>query len=286
MVDYTDPAPVVAEDKFESSRKGIPIDLNPMVSYWVDRFRFESRDWLQGALRRCGVYKYAQQVLLKRAALPIELVYLPLIESGCMSLSRSPKDAVGHWQFIKGTAVRYGLKVNEAIDERRDPLKSTMAASHYIRDLYNVFQNWYLTLAAYNLGEVRVLAAVMKGNTRDFWKLCEKNLLPRETQEYVPKFLAAIFLGENAQAYSLPSEDTFKTLPEIESVTLRGPFTITELSRKIGLSKEWVTRLNPQFISDSVPANVASIDAWFPKGFGRKALLALDGEFPVKRAQK
>ena len=105
------------------------------------------------------------------------------------------------WQFIRGTAKRYDLTVNRFVDERRDPIRSTEAASKYLRDLYNVFNSWPLAMAAYNCGERRVLSAIMRGNTRSFWELREKKLLQPETREYVPKILAAISLGENVEKH-------------------------------------------------------------------------------------
>ena len=127
-----------------------------------------------------------------REGLPEDLVYLAMIESGFTPHAVSWANAVGPWQFISDTGRRYSLRIDKWIDERRDPIKSTVAAALYLKELYSLFNNdWYLAAAGYNAGENKILRAIGKYNTRDFWEMSKGSYLKRETKEYVPKLLAA-----------------------------------------------------------------------------------------------
>ncbi len=142
--------------------------------------------------------------ILKEQGMPQELFLVGLIESGYYTKARSHASALGPWQFMKGTAIRYGLKVNRYTDERSDLEKSTVAAAHYYKDLYNIFGSWELALCAYNAGEYRIINAIRKGNTRDYLTLVRQKLIPLETVMYIPKLEAARELINNNQKYNLP----------------------------------------------------------------------------------
>lgn len=142
--------------------------------------------------------------ILRENGMPQELFLVGLIESGYYTRAKSHASAVGPWQFVKGTAVRYGLKVSRKVDERQNLEKATLAAVHYFKDLYNIFGSWELALCAYNAGEYRVINAIRKGNTRDYLSLVRKKLLPAETVMYVPKIEAARELIRNYQKHDLP----------------------------------------------------------------------------------
>ncbi|MBI3697627.1 MAG: lytic transglycosylase domain-containing protein [Acidobacteria bacterium] len=126
---------------------------------------------------------------------PLDVLWVGLVESGYNPLARSPKNAAGIWQLIPETAARYGLSVNGR-DDRSDPAQATRAAARHLRFLHQTFGDWLLALAAYNAGEQRVAAAIERAGARDFWQLARLGLLPRETQDYVPAVLAARLLGE------------------------------------------------------------------------------------------
>src|SRR5262249_24326227 len=133
--------------------------------------------------------------------LPAELAYLPLIESGYRPQAVSPAGAVGPWQFIPETGRRYGLRIDSLVDERRDPIKSTQAASQYLKDLHEMFGDWELSLAAYNTGEYRVARILQDKNVEDYWDMRDRGYLPSETSNYVPKFLAAVQIARAPQEY-------------------------------------------------------------------------------------
>jgi len=158
-------------------------------------------------LARSKQYLPMIRKVFQRQGLPLDLVYLPLIESGFNPRARSPKEAVGLWQFVADTARRYGLKVNADVDERCDPEKSTQAAARYLEDLYHQFGCWYLAAAGYNAGEKRVEGVLNRHGTRDFWIMARSRWLPQETCNYVPQLIAATLIAKSPQKYGLPPVD-------------------------------------------------------------------------------
>jgi hypothetical protein len=169
---------------------------HPVVANFIEYFTGGSgaKHW-QASRSRLEAYRALIEQVFDQEGLPRELLWVGLIESGYNPLARSPKNAVGIWQFIPETAEAFGLRI-EGPDERSDPAKSTRAAARYLKLLYARFGDWPLALAAYNAGERTVQEAVRKGQTTDFWRLADAGLLPRETQAYVPAVLAAQYLGE------------------------------------------------------------------------------------------
>lgn len=167
------------------SKKDIDVKI---AKKWFDHYYAKGSEDFQSAFERGDQYKKSIELVLKRYQVPVDFYYLAMTESYFNNHARSHKEAVGLWQFIPSTAENYGLIVSEQIDERRHPIKSTIAAAKYLRDLHNIFQDWTLAAAAYNCGEYRVLRAIKKGGTRSFAKLAEMKLLPDETINYVSKF--------------------------------------------------------------------------------------------------
>ncbi len=182
----------------------LPMVLNEPVQAYLRTFSGSQKGNFQAALARSGRYLPMIRQVFQEYGLPQDLVYVALVESGFSPWARSPKEAVGMWQFIEGTARRYGLKVDEQVDERRDPEKSTRAAARYLRDLYQQFGCWYLAAAGYNAGEKRVEGVVNRHDTRDFWTMAQKKLLPQETCNYVPQLIAAALIAKNPGRYGFP----------------------------------------------------------------------------------
>jgi hypothetical protein len=158
------------------------------------------------------------ELALVKEKIPKELYYLAMIESGFVLNATSDAKAVGIWQLIDSTARRYGLRVDDKVDERYDPYKSTKAAVQYLKDLHNVYQSWPLAIAAYNSGERRVLNAIMSNNGRDFWEISKKKLLPQETIDYVPKFMAALIIGEDLERFAIDQNLFFKNSRKLAMV--------------------------------------------------------------------
>jgi membrane-bound lytic murein transglycosylase D len=164
------------------------------VHQFMGFFSGPARSFYSESFERLEKYRAMISEVFGREGVPADLIWIGLIESGYNSQARSPRDAVGMWQLTRETATAYGLIVRRGIDERTDAAKSTVAAARFLRHLYSVFQDWNLVLAAYNSGEDRVLKAIARTATHDFWDLARNNLLPQETRDYVPAVLAAIEL--------------------------------------------------------------------------------------------
>jgi membrane-bound lytic murein transglycosylase D len=183
----------------------IPLVLNgPVRVYLVS---FAKSENFRASLARAQQYLPMIRRVFQHRGLPQDLIYLPLIESGFNPRARSPKEAVGLWQFVAETARRYGLKVDAEVDERCDPEKSTRAAAHYLEDLYRQFGCWYLAAAGYNAGEKQVEEVSRRYGTRDFWTMARSRWLPQETCNYVPQLIAATLIAKFPQKYGLTPSD-------------------------------------------------------------------------------
>lgn len=180
-------------------------DINPAVEYWMNYYSADpvGRRTMTIGIERSSNYLEMARAEFRNAGVPEDLVWLAFVESVWNPKAISPAAAGGIWQFIRPTATDYGLKVQNGNDERADPLKQTRVAAIYLRDLYTIFGDWALAMAAYNSGEPRVMGAIVKNGRADFWDLCDKQLLPKETRDYVPKILAAIKIVSRAEEYGL-----------------------------------------------------------------------------------
>lgn len=208
--------------------------------------------------------------ILAEHNLPKELFYVGLIESGYNTRIRSRANAVGPWQFVKGTATPYGMRVDRSLDERRSIYKATHAAARYFKDLYNIFGSWELALCAYNKGEYGIIRAIRKGNTRDYRELVRKKLLPKETIYYIPKIAAARHIVNNREKYGYPSFTTQKKEGKVYSHasyrTMYKSFNWKKVAKKLGISKRAMLELNPDFKKASIYVSSRNpIEIYIPK---------------------
>ncbi len=213
------------ESDLKSTAHDVPIPLNPKVLSYVDLFQGRLRDWFQAALHRSAPYMPMIQDSLRAQGLPLDLAYIPIVESAFRTEALSRAKAKGFWQLMRGTAVEQGLKYDWYVDERSSPEKSTPAAARYLRILNRQFKgDWHLALASYNGGPGTVQRAVRRRGVADFWPLAEmRRALPRETREYVPMVLAAMVIGRNPAQYGFSVE---AAAPEpTDTVTVKGPWT-------------------------------------------------------------
>jgi hypothetical protein len=197
--------------------------LHPAVAGFVRYFQGPGLKSYQASVRRLGEYRPIIQRILHEEGLPVDLMWIGLVESGYDPSAKSPKDALGIWQLIPETAVTFGLKPvglrTVQRDERTDPEKSTRTAARYLKWLYGRFGDWTLALAAYNAGERRVQSAIDQAHDRNFWHLAASGMLPRETQAYVPAVLAAQSLGEESitgEGLSAFYDDATKRTAKVE----------------------------------------------------------------------
>jgi membrane-bound lytic murein transglycosylase D len=203
--------------------------------------------------RKCGRYVPAVQAELARAGLPIDLVWMSLIESGHNPTIRSPAGAAGLWQFIPESARFYGLTVDRWVDERLDPLRSTQAAAVYLSDLYQRFGTWELVMAAYNMGHYGLTRAIRKYNTNDFWRLARlEAALPWETALYVPKVLAIAIVMTNKVAFGL-GDITPDPALSFDTVYVPAGVPLASIAEQAGLAEDVIAALNPQYLSERTP---------------------------------
>jgi hypothetical protein len=183
----------------------IVYDTNPAIDRWVNWYTATpgGRRTMTIGIERSSAYLRMARAEFRKAGLPEDLVWLAHVESVWNPNAVSPAAAGGLWQFIPKTAIEYGLTVASGNDERTNPLKQTRVAAEYLHDLYTIFGDWALAMAAYNTGEPRVMEAIVKNGRANFWELYERQLLPKETRDYVPKILAAIKVADLANSYGL-----------------------------------------------------------------------------------
>jgi len=229
----------------------IPLVINDAVAKNLRYFQEGIPDRFQSYLDRFHHYKEVVEPIFREFGLPTELMYLALVESGFNPRAFSRARASGPWQFMKATGRMYKLNVNWYVDERRDPIKSTVAAAHHLRDLYDRFGSWPLALAAYNAGSGKVSRAIRKTGTRDFWKIRRTWYIRRETKEYVPRFIAATLIAKNPTAYGFlaPKGDRH----EFEEVLIGKPVQLSAITKQTGISFEELKRLNPELRRNIVP---------------------------------
>lgn len=192
---------------------------------------------------------------LERYGVPLELKYLPVIESALNARATSRAGAAGLWQFMVGTGRLYGLEINSLVDERRDPLKSSDAAARYLRDLYNIYHDWHLVIAAYNCGPGNVAKAVRYagGGKKDYWQIYP--YLPRETRSYVPIFIAANYVMNYYDKHNMcPVEPTVTVATDTIMVDKR--INLQQVADILDISMEELRFMNPQYRQDIVPGNI------------------------------
>lgn len=199
--------------------------LRPIIGDFVRYFQGPGAKSYRASVSRLQGYRPMMARVLREEGLPVDLVWIGLVESGYDPAARSPKNALGIWQLMPETAMQFGLDLSQR-DERTDAEKSTRAAARYLKFLYGRFGDWALTLAAYNAGERRVQSAMERAQSRDFWRLSAAGVLPRETQAYVPAVLAAQFLGEGRviEDGSRAHDDATRSAAKVELA----PFSLSQ----------------------------------------------------------
>ncbi len=244
----------------------IPIEINENVEMWIRYFQGRGRPHMERYLARSTRYEALMKKVLRDNKLPEDLFYIALIESGFTSSARSTASAVGYWQFIRGTGKRYKLEINKLIDERRDPVLATQAAAEYFKDLFQIFDSWYLSMAAYNVGEGRVLKVVKKYKTHDFWELSRnKRALPRETDNYVPKYIAAKLIAKNPDKYGFEGID-YMTPIEFDYLTFDQPVNLKLMAEKMNINYEDFKDLNPKYKGEIAPLADGKLNLRIPPG--------------------
>ncbi|MDD5153264.1 MAG: LysM peptidoglycan-binding domain-containing protein [Desulfovibrionales bacterium] len=230
----------------------IPITINSRVEYFLNYFQTEKRRVFRNWLARSTRYVPRMREILRENGLPEDLVYLAMIESGFNVGAYSPAQACGPWQFIKETGGRYGLKVNDWLDERRDPEKATRAAANYLKDLYQEFGCWYLAAAGYNAGENKVRRGISTYETTDFWEMCDYDLFAKETKDYVPQMIAAAIMAKNPEKYGFTDVEYQQPVP-CAKVPVPPQTDLKAVALACRLDDKSIKEINPELRRDCTP---------------------------------
>lgn len=244
----------------------VPIPQNSRVLSYVELFQGRLRDYIQESLTRGTKYLPMIQEVFRGEGLPLDLAYIPIIESGFKTNALSRASAKGPWQFMKATAIEQGLKHDWYIDERSDPEKATIAAAKYLKRLHKLFDgDWHLVLAAYNGGMGRVQRAIGRAGVSDFWRLsASSRYLPRETREYVPLILAAIIVARNPAQYGFEIEA--EPPMQYDSVTVPRPIDLRRVAEWTGSSIDDIQALNPELRRWTTPLKATNYEIKVPPG--------------------
>jgi len=227
---------------------------NNQVRQFIDLYAYKKRELTSRILGLSELYFPLFEEQLDKYNMPLELKYLAVIESALNPTANSRAGAKGLWQFMYGTGKVYGLKVTSLVDDRYDPYKSTIAACEHLKDLYDIYGNWSLALAAYNSGAGNVNKAIRRsGGHKNFWVIYP--FLPRETRSYVPAFIAASYVLTYADAHKIKPMEPEVLHYEIDTVTIRDILTFEQISSVLHIPREELAFLNPEYKQGIIPAS-------------------------------
>ncbi|MBI3357623.1 MAG: transglycosylase SLT domain-containing protein, partial [Nitrospirae bacterium] len=252
----------------------IPVVIDPSVRSHIHFFNTSIRSRFEQWLVRLSRYRPLVENIFAEFNLPSDLVYLSLVESGFNPYAFSRAKATGPWQFMKGTGKLYGLRIDHYVDERRDPIKSTVAAARYLRDLYDLFGTWPLAMAAYNAGEGKVMRALHKAQVETFSDISRSKLIRQETKQYVPRIMAATVIARNPDQYGFSQEPVAPH--QFEEVVVGRPLHFRAIANTTGIPYEELRLLNPELRRDATPPGDSTYHLKVPVGTSTKVMQQLD----------
>jgi membrane-bound lytic murein transglycosylase D len=236
----------------------IKVPYNPRVKGFIDYFTVRNREYTRTMLKRRDVYFPLFEKYLAKYGIPDDLKYLSIVESGLNPKAISRAGAAGLWQFMPSTGRIYRLNQNWYVDERLDPEKATEAACRYLKQLYGMFGDWQLALAAYNAGPGNVNKAIRRsGGKKDFWEVY--NHLPKETRSYVPQFAAVMYVMQYAEEHNLlPEEHEYLYTMQVDTVHLNRFMSLEALEAQLNLCSGELEYLNPELVRKAIPENAGT----------------------------
>lgn len=249
--------PTFTTEEYQERLRRLPVVMempyNSVVQKFIDQYSGRLRRTVSYALGAGNFYIPIFEEALDYYGLPLELKYLPVIESALEPKAKSSAGAVGLWQFMLATGKRYDLKVNSLIDERQDPYKSSWAAARYLRDLYKIYRDWNLVIAAYNCGPTNVNKAIHRANgVRDYWAIYP--YLPSETRGYVPAFIAANYIMNYYCEHNICPMKT-KIPITTDTVTIMRDLHMQQVAELCNIDVEAIQALNPQYRTQLIPGS-------------------------------
>lgn len=285
-----DQLPTYTPAEMKQRMKMIPaimaMDYNTDVQAFIDLFAFRKRDFMTKILASSQIYFPLFEAELDKNHMPDELKYLPVIESALNPQAVSPAGATGLWQMMYTTGKMMGLDGNSYYDERRDPVKSTKGGVKYLKQLYDLYGDWPLALAAYNSGPGYVNKAIARsGGVKNFWAI--KNMLPAETRSYVPTFLAVAYVMHYHKDYKLVSAEPRRELYAVDTIMVQGKVTLKHIAQTLGMAVEELQFLNPSLKAGIVPLTPNGFPLNIPVNYfasfeAKKDILMNDPELTVQ----
>jgi membrane-bound lytic murein transglycosylase D len=241
-----------AQAEIKSTHSDLPLMMTDQVAGFISYFSNRGRGTFERAFARSGRYHDMMVSILKQEGVPQDLIYLAQAESGFHPLAVSRAGARGIWQFMGSRGRGYGLQRSLWVDDRQDPEKSTRAAAHHLKDLYAQFGDWYLAMAAYNSGPGTVQAAVKRTGYADFWELYRRNVLPKETRNYVPIILAVTIMAKNLSQYGFDDVNMDSPVP-FDSVIINYPVDLRLVADCVNSTPSQLQELNPSLLRLTTP---------------------------------
>lgn len=274
------------EDLVDADLKQTPFDfpivVNQEVLKFLDYYQGRGRGAMEAALIRSGRYVREFRKIFADEGLPQDLVYMAHVESLFKTTAYSRARARGIWQFMSGTARLYGLKVGWWVDERLDVEKSTRTAARYLKDLHDEFGDWYLVLAAYNVGKGRVSRVLKRHSDMDYWQMVKRRLLPRETRNFVPSIMAAMIIYRNPERYGFNVEQREAPL-DYETVPIGFQADLRVVAEALGVDADRLRELNPELLRGITPGGGVDYQLRVPAGLGQLAAERIASLPPEKR---
>lgn len=244
----------------------IPVVYNRAVKKWINYFLNRGRGFFERYSARAGRYAPMLGEMLEEKGLPRDLIFLAMAESGFQTKAKSWAKAVGAWQFMPYTGRHYGLHIDWYVDERRDPIKSTVAATKYLSKLYRDFGSWELAAAAYNAGEGKMGRAIRRYKTENFWKIRKGRYLKAETKNYVPKIMALAIIGKNLKSFGFEDIEFHQRL-DFDEVVVGANTDLHIVAKKLNLPFEELQVLNPELMRWFTPPNKETYTLRVPIGY-------------------
>jgi membrane-bound lytic murein transglycosylase D len=261
-----------ATAEIKATHSDLPLMMTDQVASYINYFSTRGRPTLEHGLTLSGRYREMIERIFKEEGVPQDLIYLAQAESGFHPYALSRAGARGIWQFMASRARAYNLHRDMWVDDRQDPEKSTRAAARHLKELYNQFGDWYLAMAAYNSGPGTVQSAVKRTGYADFWELYRRNVLPKETRNYVPIIVAETIMAKNPSQYGL--ETIVPDPPMIyDTVKINYPVNLRLVAESIDVSPEQLQELNPSLLRMTTPPN--HFDLHLPPGTTEKYQAAI-----------
>ena len=263
---FQDVNPVYSKDEYVDRLSRIPsvmeMAYNDVVQKFIDRYSGRLRHSISYMLGASNFYMPIFEEALETFGLPLELRYLPVIESALNPNAVSRVGATGLWQFMLGTGRQYGLKVNSLVDERRDPIRASYAAARYLYDLYQVFGDWNLVIAAYNCGPGNINKAIHRSNgEKDYWRIYP--YLPRETRGYVPAFIAANYIMTYYSQHNI-CPMTSRLPVQTDTIMVNRAVHLEQIAAVVDISVDQLHALNPMYRRDIIPGNTEPMPLRLP----------------------